>query len=410
MLDGIQELEDAVKDGRFAPVPGDEDVHTALERGLMEALGPLGGKLRAGRSRNDQAVNDLRLYLRDAARGLAHGICDLLSALIGQAGRHVHTVAPGFTHLQPAQPVSFAHQLAAHAQALARDLSRLRDWDGRYSFSPLGSAALAGSTIAVHPELSAEELGYGAACPNSMDAVGDRDYVVEFGTVTALCGAHLSRLSEEICLWTSRQFRWVELDDAYATGSSIMPQKKNPDIAELTRGVSAVLIGNATALLTLVKGLPLAYNRDLSWDKPLIFESIDDLLLVLPAMAGMVRTMRVDEEALAAAAVEGFTLATDVADWLARRTVPFNEAHEIVGRLVRLCEERACDLGDLSDDDLMGVDARLTPDVRSVLDARSALDARCGAGGTAPARVTEQLRDLEACAAAAAAWARGETP
>jgi len=409
MLTAIDELEGAVLAGAFTPAPGDEDVHTSLERGLMESLGPLGGKLRAGRSRNDQAVNDLRLYLREAARELSTAVADLLAALVEQADSHVETVAPGLTHLQPAQPISFAHHLAAHAQALARDLSRLRDWDRRYAFSPLGAAALAGSTIAVHPELSAEELGYDGPCGNSMDAVGDRDYVVEFGSIAAMCGIHLSRLGEEVCVWTSRQFHWVELDDAYATGSSIMPQKKNPDIAELTRGVSAVLVGNAAALLSLVKGLPLTYNRDLSWDKPLIFESIDDLLLVLPAMTGMVHTMRVDVEALAAAAADGFTLATDVADWLARQGVPFSEAHEVVGRLVRLCEERACDLGDLGDDDLAAVDARLTPDVRSVLDVRQALAARCGAGATAPARVREQLAQLRARVGMAAEWARKVT-
>jgi len=409
ILGGIDRLEQAVSSGQFTPLPGDEDIHTTLERGLIQSLGPLGGKLRAGRSRNDQAVNDLRMYLRDAARGLSVAIVDLLSALVEQARHHLDTVAPGFTHLQPAQPVSFAHHLAAHAQALARDLSRLRDWDERYRFSPLGAAALAGSTIAVNPELSAAELGYDAPCPNSMDAVADRDYVVEFGMVAAMCAAHLSRLGEEVCLWASRQFGWAELDDAYATGSSIMPQKKNPDIAELTRGVAAVITGNATALLSLVKGLPLTYNRDLSWDKPLIFESIDDLFLVLPAMAGMIRTLRVDSQALAAAAAEGFTLATDVADWLAREGVPFSEAHEIVGRLVRVCEERACDLGDLTDDELAGVDSRLTPSVRSVLDIRQALEARCGVGGTAPARVREQLLELEEAVRVAGAWAQGVT-
>lgn len=405
MLAGIDALERAVHVGEFAPTPDDEDVHTALERGLVESLGTLGGKLRAGRSRNDQSVNDLRLYLRDAARQLAQAVGELLAALIEQARGHVDTVAPGFTHLQPAQPISFAHHLAAHAQALARDLSRLRDWDRRYAYSPLGAAALAGSTIAVNPELSAAELGYHGPCPNSMDAVGDRDYVAEFASLGALCGVHLSRLGEEVCLWTSRQFRWVELDDAYATGSSIMPQKKNPDIAELTRGASAVLVGNATAVLTMVKGLPLTYNRDLSWDKPLIFEAIDLLLLVLPAMAGMVRTMRVDVEAMAVAATEGFTLATDAADWLARQGVPFSEAHEIVGRLVRVCEERSCALADLTDADLAGVDARLTPAVREVLDVRQALEARCGFGATAPARVSEQLDALEERLDETVAWA-----
>jgi argininosuccinate lyase len=250
--------------GALLPSEQDEDVHTFIERVLTERLGPLGGKLRAGRSRNDQAANDLKLYLRHQARALVASVLDLQEALCAQAAQHIDTVAPGFTHLQPAQPIVFAHQLLAHAQVFARDVDRCIDWDRRHARSPLGAAALAGSAIALQPERSAVELGYDAPCENSIDAVGSRDHVAEFLFVAAMIGVQLSRLSEEIVLWCSKQFQWVVLDDAFATGSSIMPQKKNPDIAELTRGRAARLIGDLTTVLTLLKALPFSYNRDLS--------------------------------------------------------------------------------------------------------------------------------------------------
>lgn len=405
-LAALNALERDVQSGDFLPNDDDEDVHTALERGLLDRLGTLGGKLRAGRSRNDQSVNDTRLYLRAAARQVARTVVDLQKALLAQVQENLEAVAPGFTHLQPAQPISFGHQLAAHAQALARDLERLQEWDRRVAYSPLGSAALAGSTIAVHPEMSAQELGYSGPCLNSMDAVSDRDYVAEFLFVSALIGVHLSRLGEETCLWTSRQFRWVELHDSYTTGSSIMPQKKNPDIAELARGAAGPFIGNLTSLLVMLKGLPLTYNRDLSYDKDVIFDTVDSLLVLIPAMAGMIRTMRVNREVLAAAASEGFTLATDVADWLARNGVPFRDAHEIVGRLVQRCEDDGRDLDSLTDEDLAEVDVRLSPAVRSVLDVRHALLARCGSGATSPQRVAEQLGALEEKVAGFSRWAR----
>ena len=406
ILAEIDRLEADVRSGAFFWTEQDEDIHTALERGLLERLGTLGGKLRAGRSRNDQAATDLRLYLLDAAMDIAGALLALQKALLDQAREHTETVCPGFTHLQPAQPVSFGHHLAAHAQALARDLQRLRDWERRTAFCPLGAAALAGSTIAVHPERSAAELGFSGPCGNSMDAVGDRDHVAELLFVAALAGVHLSRLSEEVCLWTSAQFRWVELDDGYCTGSSIMPQKKNPDIAELTRGASGIFIGNLTSMLVMLKGLPFTYNRDLSFDKHEVFDTVDKLLLVLPAMAGMIATMKVNRGVMAACAAAGFTLATDVADWLARKGLPFKEAHEIVGRLVRQCEAQGIGLEQLDAAELAGVDPRLTPEVRSVLDVRRALEARCGVGGTAPARVLEQIEELERRAADFSAWAR----
>lgn len=380
--------------GSIAPSEADEDVHTFLERVLTERLGAIGGKLRAGRSRNDQAANDLKLYLRGAARRIVSDLLVMQDALIAQSNEHQSTLAPGFTHLQPAQPVTFAHQLLAHAQGFSRDIERMQDWDRRSARSPLGAAALAGSAIALHPELSARELGYDAPCENSIDAVGSRDHVAEFLFVAAMLGVNLSRLAEEVFLWSSKQFRWVVLDDSYATGSSIMPQKKNADIAELTRGRAARLIGGLNAMLTALKGLPFAYNRDLSEDKWAAFEAIDTLELVLPAMSGMIATMSVDRDRLREQSTDGFTLATEVADWLSRNGVPFSEAHEITGALVRYCEENALELSQLSEKDLAAVDPRLTGEVLACLSPEAAVAARSGYGGTAPARVAEQIARL----------------
>jgi len=391
--------------GALIPAAGDEDVHTFLERVLVERLGPLGGKLRAGRSRNDQAANNLRLYLRAAGRDIVTALLALQDALSAQAARHVDSLAPGFTHLQPAQPIVFGHLLLAHAQAFARGADRMIDWDRRAARSPLGAAALAGSAIAVHPELTAGELGFDAPCENSIDAVGARDHVAEFLFVTAMLGVDLSRLAEEIVLWSSRQFAFVELDDAFTTGSSIMPQKKNPDIAELTRGRSARLIGSLTTMLVALKALPFSYNRDLAEDKHAAFEAVDALAAVLPAMAGLVRTMRVRTEELARQSVAGFTLATEVADWLAMRGVPFAAAHEITGALVKRCEELGVGLAEIGDADLVAVDHRLTPEIKSCLTPESAVAARTGYGGTAPARVREQLDRLATRLDAQRRWA-----
>jgi argininosuccinate lyase len=391
ILAALDDLESACAAGSFRPTIEDEDVHTALERGLLERLGALGGKLRAGRSRNDQVATDLRLYLRDRARGVAARIVELADALTEQAGRHVDTPAPGFTHLQPAQPVSFGHQLLAHVQALLRDLDRLRDWDRRAAVSPLGSGALAGSSLPLDPALVAKELGFDAPAANSIDAVADRDFVAEFLFVAALTGVHLSRIGEEVVLWTTPSFGWVELDDAFATGSSIMPQKKNPDIAELARGKSGRLIGHVAGVLAMLKGLALAYDRDLQEDKEPVFDAVDTLELVLPAMAGMISTMTVRVDRLVEAAPRGYTLATEVADWLVRRGVPFREAHEITGRLVVICAARECALDEVSDEDLAACSPRLTPDVREVLSVRGALAARTTPGSTGPGPVAEQL-------------------
>lgn len=391
ILAALDDLDVAVETGQFRPTIEDEDVHTALERGLLERLGALGGKLRAGRSRNDQVATDLRLYLRDHARGLAASVTELADALTEQAARHVDTPAPGMTHVQHAQPVTFGHWLLAHVHPLLRDLERLKDWDHRAAISPLGAGALAGSGLPLDPPAVAKELGFRESFANSMDAVSDRDFVAEFLFVTALLGVHLSRLGEEIVLWTSYEFGWVELDDAFATGSSIMPQKKNADIAELARGKAGRLIGGLVSVLTMLKGLPLTYDRDMQEDKEPVFDAIDTLSLVLPAMAGMISTMTVRVDRLTKAAPVGFSLATEVADWLVRKGVPFRDAHEITGRLVALCAVRECELDEVSDEDLASISPHLDPAVRQVLTVKSALAARTTPGSTGPGPVSDQL-------------------
>src|ERR1700691_244090 len=407
MLKALDDLDRAVEDGSFRPTVADEDVHTALERGLLERLGALGGKLRAGRSRNDQVATDLRLYLRDHVRMVVSRLAELQTALISQAEACGDTPAPGMTHLQHAQPVLFGHQLLAHVQAFARDVARLRDWDKRAAVSPLGAGALAGSSLPVDPQELAAELGFASAAPNSMDAVADRDFAAEFCFAAALTGVHLSRLGEEIVLWSSQEFGWIEIDDAYATGSSIMPQKKNPDVAELARGKAGRLIGGLTGVLTTLKGLPLTYNRDLQEDKEPVFDAIDTLLLVLPAMAGLISTIRFNSERMARSAAAGYSLATDLAELLVRRGVPFREAHEVVGHLVVWCQVHERELDEVSDEDLARVSPQLTPDVREVLTVHGALAARNTFGGTSPGRVAEQLAAVRAAVDEHAAWAAG---
>jgi argininosuccinate lyase len=410
MLAAIDDLDGACRNGTFTPTVADEDVHTALERGLIERLGPLGGKLRAGRSRNDQIATDLRLFLRAHARLLVQRLTELETALVDISEKHKDVAAPGMTHMQHAQPVLFAHHLLAHVHAFARDVDRLHDWDARTAVSPLGAGALAGSSLPLDPVATARELGFSSSASNSIDAVSDRDFAAEFAFCTAMIGIHLSRLGEEIVLWTTREFRWIELDDAFATGSSIMPQKKNPDVAELARGKSGRLVGNLTAILTMLKGLPLAYDRDLQEDKEPVFDSLDTLLVLLPAVTGMIATMRVDADRISASAPEGFALATDVAEDLVRRGVPFREAHEAVGRLVAWCAAHNCDLTDVGDAQLNEISAHLTPEVRAVLSVRGALAARSARGGTAPERVAAQLVELRAQIGRQAAWAQGGSP
>jgi argininosuccinate lyase len=403
----LDDLEVAVVDGTFAPTVADEDVHTALERGLVERLGTLGGKLRAGRSRNDQVATDFRLYLLDASKALATEVLALQQALLDQAQAHVDVISPGMTHLQHAQPVSFGHELAKHVHALGRDISRLRDWHARSALSPLGAGALAGSSLPLDPQATATELGFTGAIANSIDAVSDRDFAAEFLFVASMIAVHLSRIGEEWCLFASREFQWARLDDRYSTGSSIMPQKKNPDIAELARGKSGRVIGHLTGLLVTLKGLPFAYNRDLQEDKEPTFDSIDTLMVLLPAITGMVATTGFDAERISSGAGDGFALATDIAEWLVRQGVAFRDAHEIAGASVRYCEKRGMELWDLDAGQLQEIDARLTPDVREVITVSGSVASRAAFGGTAPQRVREQLDVLSAQIAADARWARG---
>ncbi len=405
VIDALDSLAVDIASGAFAPQPDDEDVHTAVERGLLERLGPLGGKLRAGRSRNDQVATDFRLYLRDQARAIAQEIAALQLALLDQAEAHIDTLAPGFTHLQHAQPVSFGHELAKHVHALGRDVDRLRDWDHRTALSPLGAGALAGSSLGLDPEAVAAELGFRGALANSIDAVSDRDWVAEFLFVAAMIGVHLSRIGEEVVLWTSREFGWATLDDAWSTGSSIMPQKKNPDVAELIRGKAGRLIGDLTGLLATLKGMPFAYNRDLQEDKEPVFDAVEQLLLVLPAVTGMVATLRFDTRRMSISAPEGFALATDIAEWLVRRGVPFRDAHEIAGACVRAAEQRGQELWDLDDDDLLAISAHLTPGVREVLSVEGSVASRSAFGGTAPVRVREQIAAARQMVYTDVAWA-----
>ncbi len=406
MLDALDRLDADVASGAFVAADTDEDVHGALERGLLERAGDdLGGRLRAGRSRNDQIATLVRMYLRENARRVAGGVLDVVQALVDQAAAHPGAPMPGRTHLQHAQPVLLAHHLLAHAWPLLRDVDRLRDWDARAAVSPYGSGALAGSSLGLDPAAVAADLGFDRPVENSIDGTAARDVVAEFAFVAAMIGVDLSRISEEVILWATKEFSFVTLDDAYSTGSSIMPQKKNPDVAELARGKAGRLIGDLTGLLATLKGLPLAYNRDLQEDKEPVFDAVDTLEVLLPAVAGMVATLTFRTERMADLAPQGFALATDVAEWLVRQGTPFRVAHELAGACVRVCEERGIELWDLGDDDLAAIDPALTPGVREVLTVEGSLASRDGVGGTAPVRVAEQLEQARTALDAARAWA-----
>ncbi|QQQ74738.1 argininosuccinate lyase [Saccharothrix sp. 6-C] len=395
MLTALDALEADVASGSFTPTQADEDVHTALERGLIERAGPeLGGKLRAGRSRNDQVATLFRMWLRDAAQRVAAGVLDVVDALADQASAHATAVMPGRTHLQSAQPVLLAHHLLAHGQALLRDVDRLADWDKRTAVSPYGSGALAGSSLGLDPAAVAAELGFDGPVENSIDGTASRDFAAEIAFVLAMIGVDLSRIAEEVIIWTTAEFRFAVLDDAWATGSSIMPQKKNPDVAELTRGKSGRLIGNLTGLLATLKAQPLAYNRDLQEDKEPLFDSVEQLELLLPALAGMIATTRFDTARMAELAPAGFTLATDIAEWLVRQGVPFRLAHEAAGECVRVAEGRGVGLAELTDEEFATISPALTPEVRSVLTVEGSIASRDAHGGTAPDRVAEQLKRL----------------
>lgn len=407
MIAGLDQLEADVANGSFTGTVADEDVHTALERGLLERLGAdLGGKLRAGRSRNDQIATLFRMYLRDHARIVGGLIADLQDALVGLAEAHAEVAMPGRTHLQHAQPVLFAHHVLAHVQALSRDAERLRQWDTRTAVSPYGSGALAGSSLGLDPEAVAAELGFErGSVGNSIDGTASRDFVAEFAFVTAMIGINLSRIAEEIIIWNTKEFSFVTLHDAFSTGSSIMPQKKNPDIAELARGKSGRLIGNLTGLLATLKALPLAYNRDLQEDKEPVFDSCDTLEVLLPAFTGMMATLTVNRDRMEELAPAGFSLATDIAEWLVKQGVPFRVAHELAGECVKECEGLGIELDELTDEQFAKISEHLTPEVRTVLNVKGALASRDGRGGTAPSAVAIQLTELKADLVIQHAWA-----
>ena len=391
----LVELASRVEAGSFAAKPADEDVHSALERGLIEIAGPeLGGKVRAGRSRNDQIATLIRIYLLDQSEVLHRLVIDLVEVILSRSEEHLGVAMPGRTHFQHAQPVLLSHHLLAHAWPLVRDLERMQDFKKRASLSPYGAGALAGNTLGLDPNLVAAELGLVGPTQNSIDATASRDVVAEFLFITTLISINLSRFSEEIIIWASAEFDYIKLHDSFSTGSSIMPQKKNPDIAELARGKSGRIIGNLTGLLATLKGLPLAYNRDLQEDKEPVFDSIDQLTLVLPAFTGMIATIEFNRNRLEMLAPLGFSLATDVAEWLVKKKVPFRDAHEITGKLVSWCEQHKLELHEVADSDMAAISPMLTPDVRDVLSVGGSIKARTGAGATALPRVLEQVTAL----------------
>lgn len=407
MLAGLDQLGRDVESGDFTPGPADEDVHGAMERGLIERVGPeVGGRLRAGRSRNDQVATLFQMWVRDAIRDVAVQVTDLVGAIVKQAERHPDAIMPGKTHSQAAQPILLAHSLLAHAQPLLRDIDRLRDLDSRLAVSPYGSGALAGSSLALNPEAIAAELGFDSAAENSLDATSSRDFAAETAFVLAQIAIDMSRFAEEIIYWCTPEYGYVTLDDAWSTGSSIMPQKKNPDIPELVRGKTGRLIGNLTGLLATLKAQPLAYNRDLQEDKEPIVDSVAQLNLLLPAMTGLVDTLEFNEQRMRELAPRGYTLATDLAEWMVRQGVPFREAHEASGACVQIAEKRGVDLIDLTEEELAGVDARLTPEVRTVLTIDGAVASRDTKGGTAQSQVDEQRAAVEKLNAKFRAWAK----
>ncbi|QUR67439.1 argininosuccinate lyase [Mycobacterium spongiae] len=392
LIAGLDRLAADIADGSFGPLATDEDVHGALERGLIDRVGSeLGGRLRAGRSRNDQVAALFRMWLRDAVRRVAAGVLEIVGALATQAAAHPHAIMPGKTHLQSAQPILLAHHLLAHAHPLLRDVDRIVDLDKRAAVSPYGSGALAGSSLGLDPDAIAADLGFSAAADNSVDATAARDFAAEAAFVLAMIAVDLSRLAEDVIIWSSTEFGYVTLHDSWSTGSSIMPQKKNPDIAELARGKSGRLIGNLAGLLATLKAQPLAYNRDLQEDKEPVFDSVAQLELLLPAMAGLVASLTFNVDRMAALAPAGYSLATDIAEWLVRRGVPFRSAHEAAGAAVRAAEERGVGLGELTDDELAAISTELTPRVRDVLTVEGSVSARDSRGGTAPSQVARQL-------------------
>jgi len=388
---GLKRIQGEIEAGRFQWSVDDEDVHLNIERRLTALIGDAGKRLHTGRSRNDQVATDLRLWLRaeiDAIRAL---LGDLVGVLLDQASRHAGLAMPGFTHLQVAQPVTFGHHLLAYVEMFLRDRERLADCRGRVNRLPLGAAALAGTTFPIDRERVARELGFEAVCENSLDAVSDRDFAIEFSSAASLVMVHLSRLSEELVLWSSPRFGFVRLPDRYCTGSSIMPQKKNPDVPELVRGKSGRVFGGLVALLTLMKAQPLAYNKDNQEDKEPLFDVTDTVKDSLAVFVGMMKDLEPVPEAMRAALLEGHATATDLADYLVRKGVPFRDAHEVVARAVREAELSGCDLASLPLATLRKFSPKIGADVKRILTPEGSLAARRHVGGTAPAQVAKAI-------------------
>jgi argininosuccinate lyase len=401
---GLSAIYREIKSGTFEWDLADEDVHMAIERVLTERIGPAGARLHTGRSRNDQVATDTRLYAKRAAADLAQGVVALRGTLLALAEEHLGVVVPGYTHLQKAQPVLLSHHLLAYAWMLTRDLTRVRHAHESADVLVLGSAALAGTTYPLDREYVAQRLGFSAVSHNSMDAVSDRDFLLDLIYACAVCQTHLSRLAEEIVLWSTDEFGFITLDDEFSTGSSIMPQKKNPDFAELVRGKTGRVFGDLQSLLVTLKGLPLAYNKDMQEDKEPAFDAIDTLAMSLRAMEGMLRTLRVNAEKMRDSARGGFMAATDVADYLVGRGVPFREAHEIVGRLVLACEREGRTLQDLSADEFAAHSPQFGDDVLKAVDIDELVALRVTTGGTGHEAVREQLEAAKDALSADAAW------
>lgn len=381
-----------IESGDFAFSTALEDIHMNVEARLKEIIGEPAGRLHTARSRNDQVATDFRLWVREQLDAAAAGLEALMRALLAQAEAGADWVMPGFTHLQVAQPVTWGHHMMAYVEMFSRDLSRMRDARARMNECPLGAAALAGTSFPIDREMTAKALGFDRPCANSLDAVSDRDFALEFLSVAGICAMHLSRLAEELVIWSSAQFRFVTLSDRFSTGSSIMPQKKNPDAAELIRAKIGRIFGANVALMMVMKGLPLAYSKDMQEDKEQVFDAADNLMLALAAMEGMVRDMTANRDALAAAAGSGFSTATDLADWLVRVLgLPFREAHHVTGALVAMAEKAGCDLPDLGLDEMRSVHPGITEDVYNVLGVENSVNSRTSYGGTAPAQVRAQI-------------------
>ncbi len=410
MLAALDECGEQFAAGTFTFQDGDEDVHGAIERWLVERLGSLGGKLRAGRSRNDQIANDLRLYCRQACDDVVAGIRGVQAAIVDQADAELGTLAPGMTHLQRGQPVLLSHLLLAWFWMLDRDAGRFVDARARMDASVLGAGALAGLTLDLDPDAYAATLGFARVADNSMDAVASRDFATEFLAAAAILAVTCSRIGEEVVLWSTAEFGYARVGDAFSTGSSIMPQKRNPDMAELVRGKAGRVIGDLHALLVITKGLPLTYNRDLQEDKEPVFDAVDTLSLVLPALAGTLGSLTFDRERLADAAAGGFSLATDLAEELVRRGVPFRDAHEVVGALVRQAEDQGCDLDGLDPQVVADAHPTLDVDVAAMLDVRQAVDRRTASLGTSRVSVTAQLQRARAVLAAGTVATSAATP